>query len=248
MRKAKVSAVICSVMVIVFARAMDAQIDYSKIDTRTARDIAVNTMGALWTIGSDPASATGIQRLVGSALVTQPGTAVRIAVDPSGNPWIVNEVGDVYHWEKTGTAPATWVQSPLKAMDIGVGRSGAVWAVGVDHRIMKLDNGTWTAISGAGDRIAVDIAGNPWVVNSGHNIWHWNGTAWDAIPGKAQDIAVAPDNTVFIVGETQRPSGFQILRYASKAWVEVPGAAGIAVAATRTTLSVAQLPGSQSST
>lgn len=221
-----------------------AQIDYSKIDVRKASDIAVNTMGALWTVGSDPASVNSIQRLVNGSLVTQPGAALRIAVDPNGNPWIVNQSGDVFHWEKSGSAPESWVNKNLKAMDVGVGRSGAVWAVGTDHRILKFENGTWTAISGAGDKIAVDNGGNPWVVNSNHEIWYYNG-AWSQIPGKAQDVAVAPDGTVFIVGETQRPGGFQIQRRASPGWVDVPGAEGIAVAATRSILSVAQAPGSQ---
>jgi hypothetical protein len=223
-----------------------AQIDFSKPDIRSARDVGVSPKGDLWIIGPEASSDGSIGRLSASAIVMQPGNASRVAVEPSGNAWVVKSNGELYHWEKAGTAPETWVQSNLKAMDIAVGASGAVWAVGTDHRIMGFRNGVWTAISGAGDRIAVDPVGNPWVVNSGHQIWHWIGTGWTMLPGSAQDIAVAPDGTVLIVGMTPRPGGFQILKQGSDGWVEVPGAVGVAVGATYHGLVLAQLPNASS--
>lgn len=209
-------------MLLFGSKPIQAQISGAKLDIRMGRDIAVNANGTVWTIGGEATPNATIQRLVGSSLVTQPGSAVRIAVDPSGNAWIVNSNGDLYHWEKTGTSAEAWVLSSLKAMDVAAGASGAVWAVGTDHRIMELRDGTWTAISGAGDRIAVDPAGNPWVTNASHDVWHYTGKGWISIPGKAQDVAVAPDRSVFVIGMTPKAGGFQILKMTGGTWTEIP--------------------------
>jgi Tectonin domain/Thiol-activated cytolysin beta sandwich domain len=237
---------VLGVMIVLSAATVHAQTDSSNFDIRKARDVAVSAAGTLWTIGPDGAPNGSIQRLLASALVTQPGSAVRIAVDPTGKAWVVNSTGELYHWEKADTSSETWVLSDLKAMDVGVGANGSVWAVGTDHRIMGFRNGKWAAISGGGDRIAVDPAGNPWVINSNHEIWHWTGAGWIAVPGQAQDVTVAPDGTVFIVGMTPKPGGFQILKQTGSTWTDVPGAAGVAVAATNRALSLAQLPESSS--
>lgn len=179
-------AVMHGAMILLFASAAGAQTGSSMVHIQKARDVATNSTGATWIISADGSPNGTIQRSVGLALVTVPGAAVRIAVDPLGNAWVVNSAGDLYHWEKPATAPATWVLSNLKAMDVGVGANGAVWAVGADHRIMGFHNGTWAAISGAGDRIAVDADGNPWVTNGNHDIWHWTGTGWIMVAGKAR--------------------------------------------------------------
>ena len=142
--------VILAMMILLGAGTANAQTDYPSFDIRKARDVAVSAAGTLWTIGPEATPNATIQRLVGSALVTQPGSAVRIAVDPSGTAWVVNSGGELYHWEKNGTAPETWVLSNLKAMDVGVGANGAVWAVGTDHRIMGFKNGTSSGIRGRG--------------------------------------------------------------------------------------------------
>lgn len=239
--RGRLEGVLASAMLLLSATTIQAQIDYANFDIQKARDVSVAPNGTLWTIGPEAATNASIQRLVGSALVTQPGSAVRVAVEPSGSAWVVNAGGDVYHWEKAGRAAENWVRKDLKAMDVAVGANGAVWAIGSDHRVMRFANGAWTAISGGGDRIAVDPSGNPWVTNSGHEIWHWNGAAWDLVPGQAQDVAVAPDGTVLVVGLTPKPGGFQIYRQTANGWAEIPGAAGVAVAATNHTISLAQI-------
>ena len=154
-------AVIAGMAFLPATTIVQAQSDSARLDIRTARDVAVSPSGTLWIVGAGSTPNGSVQRLVGSALVTQPGSAVRVAVEPSGNAWIVNSSGDLYHWEKTPARSQAWVLASLKAMDVAVGASGAVWAVGTDHRILGFQNGTWTALSGGGDRIAVDPLGYP---------------------------------------------------------------------------------------
>lgn len=71
---------ILGVMILLCAATVHAQTDYSNFDIRKARDVAVSAAGTLWTIGPDATPNATIQRLVGSTLVAQPGSAVRIAV------------------------------------------------------------------------------------------------------------------------------------------------------------------------
>jgi hypothetical protein len=120
-------AVMHGAMILLFASAAGAQTGSSMVHIQKARDVATNSTGATWIISADGSPNGTIQRSVGLALVTVPGAAVRIAVDPLGNAWVVNSAGDLYRWEKPATAPATWVLSNLKAMDVGVGANGAVW-------------------------------------------------------------------------------------------------------------------------
>jgi hypothetical protein len=53
---------------------------------------------------------------------------VRIDVDPSGKPWVVNDRDDIYRWDG-----ARWIRLPGKAKDIGVGADGSVWIIGTNR-------------------------------------------------------------------------------------------------------------------
>jgi hypothetical protein len=63
-------------------------------------------------------------------------TGVRVAVDPSGNPWAVNSEGQISKQVSAGQ----WTPVPgLSAADIAIGYNGQAWAIGQDHQVYKYD-------------------------------------------------------------------------------------------------------------
>src|SRR5581483_4762395 len=60
------------------------------------------------------------------------GGAIKIAVGPNGQPWILNKQGVIFNRTrgKTGYVDGTWQVVPGSATDISVGADGSVWAIG----------------------------------------------------------------------------------------------------------------------
>jgi hypothetical protein len=65
--------------------------------------------------------------------------------------------------------------------------------------IQRWTGSTWTSVSGAAVRIAVDPVGKPWVVNS-QNIYGWSGSSWIAVPGAATDVGIGANGDVWAIG------------------------------------------------
>ena len=86
-----------------------------------ATDIGVNSYGDLWIIGNDKETGGyGIYNYTDGSWKKIPGSAVRIAVSPSG-PWVVNKFGNIYVLDmKT----EKWTMVPGCAKDIGSGANG----------------------------------------------------------------------------------------------------------------------------
>jgi len=138
----------------------------------TAKDIGIGA-GSVWIIGTNPViGGYGIYRWDGRnwEIVSDDG-AVRIDVDPQGNPWIVNDNGSIYrrvgdHWEQLfGTAK-----------DIGIGANGSVWIIGTNtvsggYGINRWDGKNWEGVDGGALQISVDRDGIPWVVDSLNHIY-----------------------------------------------------------------------------
>jgi hypothetical protein len=109
----------------------------------------------------------------GTGWTTISGTAVKISVDPSGNPWVVNSGTSIYRW--TG---ATWQQLPGNAQDIGVGADGAVYIVGTvagagGHQVSRWDaaTSTWIAEPGVfGTAVAAGPAGRAYAARTGYPV------------------------------------------------------------------------------
>ncbi len=98
------------------------------------------------------------------------GRAVRIDVDPDGNPWVVNGLGSIYKYTQS---LQTWKAIQGKATDIGMGGNGAVWKTG---------------------------AAPPPPSIYGFEISKWNGIGWDALAeGEAEEISVGPDGEPWVV-------------------------------------------------
>jgi len=210
--------------------AAQAPASWSQVGTASIGDLAVNAAGVIWAVQFDRISSVDkpVLKWNGSEFIAQPSTAVRIAVDPQGNPWTVSSTGVLANLP---TGASQWTVASIKAADVAVGANGSVWAIGTDQSIRRLTNGAWQKVSGAAVRISVDPRGNAWVVNGGGAIWRFDGTAFQYVAGSAQDISVGADGSVFIVGTKSVTGGFEILQWNGNGWTPVPGAGGVVVAA-----------------
>lgn len=134
-----------------------------------ARDIGANANGSVWVIGTNPlgtAGDFGIFRWTGSGWQAVDGGAVRIDVDPSGNPWVVNARGEIFQRMNN-----QWQRRPGSAKDIGIGGPN-VYVIGTspvgtpqDFGIHFWDGSGWQGIDGGAVQITIGKA-EAWVVNS----------------------------------------------------------------------------------
>jgi hypothetical protein len=64
------------------------------------KDIGVGPDGSIWLVGTNPvggASDFGVYRWSGSSWVQVGGGGVAISVGPSGDPWLLNSSGAIFH-------------------------------------------------------------------------------------------------------------------------------------------------------
>lgn len=89
--------------------------------------------------------------------------ATRIDVDKKGLPWIVNETGEIFHYENDD-----WKLYPGKARDISVGPKGNIFITQEDGSLGRWDNNTrqWQVVAGIkdADSLSVGPNGKPWAV------------------------------------------------------------------------------------
>jgi hypothetical protein len=210
----------------------------------TANDVGVGANGHVWIISNIPYTGPGggyyIQRRLPNGTWDNPngGTAVRIAVDPSGNAWVVNGLQQIWKW--TGSA---WSQLPGTARDIGIGANGSVWIIGTtpdgygSYSIGVWNGSSWTVIDGAAVRISVDPAGNPWVIAHDNTIYRRVGGTWGTwqqMPGLATDIGIAGDGMVWVLGTALASTGggYEIFWWSGIDWQKVFGG-GISISGER---------------
>ncbi len=130
--------------------------------------------------------------------------ASRIAVDPQGMTWIVQEDGTIYRFDPV----SGWQQiRNALAKDIGVGADGTVMIISSDGYVFKfLGAGAWQAISNIGSlsRIAVAPDGMAWVVEEDGTIHRQTGLGiWELVHRTtARDISVSADGIVWIAAIT----------------------------------------------
>jgi surface antigen len=131
-----------------------------------ARDIDIGQDGSVWVIGAGQVpGGFSIHRWTGSDWQRVDGGAVRIAIAPNGQPWVVNDAGHIFR-----RVNGTWQRMPGLARDIAIGHNGSVWVIGAGQvpggfSIHRWTGSDWQQIDGGAVRIAVDNGGNPWVVN-----------------------------------------------------------------------------------
>ena len=197
-----------------------------------ANDIDAGPNDTAWKIGTNEVfGGYGIYQWDGSSWTEVGGGAVRIAVDETGTPWVVNDVGNIYR--RSGNS---WQLIDGKAKDIAIG-DGQVWKIGTNtvgggHGIHQWNGSSWTEVGGGAVRIAVDETGTPWVVNDVGNIYRRSGSSWQLLDGQAKDIDIGADGSVWIIGTNSVEGGYGVYKWHDSRWVQVPGGAvGISVAA-----------------
>ncbi|MEP6995734.1 MAG: tectonin domain-containing protein, partial [Acidobacteriota bacterium] len=192
-----------------------------------ATDVGVGADGTMWMLGTDAGpGGFNIYRRSGGNWQQIPGSATRIAVDPKGAAWVVNNTGNIFRWN--GTAFDTMSGS---AIDVGIGADGTVWILGTDDAAKRWTGSAWTSIGGGAKSIAVGPDGNPWVVNGAGDIWRHDGKAWIALSGHAADIAVDAAGSVFVVGGPAAPGGLTVQQLAGTTWTADGSVGGVRIAA-----------------
>ncbi len=167
----------------------------------SANDIGIGANGHVWVVGTNPVpGGYGIHRWSGNGWSSIPGGAVRVAVDPQGVPWVVNDGGTIFRLDPKG-----WQTMPGGAKDIGIGANGAIWITGTDGALYRWTGSGWGRTSGIGTDVAVDKTGRSWHINGAFNIYTEPGardlaaSAWpqpsDSLPppGKAATQTAAQD-------------------------------------------------------
>lgn len=117
-----------------------------------ARDIAVGASGVAWVIGMDgtPHKWNATQK----SWTRGTGGGTRIAVDPTGNPWVVNANNEI--WQFTAGA---WKQLPGAGTDIAIAPDGTAFVVGAGGQVYKWNGSAWSEVPGVkGKRIAAASA------------------------------------------------------------------------------------------
>ena len=105
--------------------------------TGCARDIGAGADGSVWVIGCDGTLDSSIFKLVGSqwTAVSVGGSASRIAVGPTGVPWVSNFSGTISRLSTSDPTTGRWSGLPGTAHDIGISQTNAnnnnyAWIIG----------------------------------------------------------------------------------------------------------------------
>jgi hypothetical protein len=196
------------------------------LKTGSARDISVGANGSVWIVGTNPVSGGyGVYKWNGTGWTGIDGGGVRIAVDPVGNPWLLNDAGRIFR--RNGDK---WIQLPGAAKDIGIGKDGSVWVIGMlevngGFSVHKWNGVYWDKIDGGGIRIAVDPDGNPWIINNAGQIFRHAGNNWIQLPGAAKDIGIGKDGSVWVIGMLAVNGGYSVHKWNGAYWEQIDGGA-----------------------
>jgi hypothetical protein len=87
------------------------------------------------------------------------------------------------------------------------------------REVWALQNGVWVLYGGQGAvRIAGKGSGNVWIVQDDGDIYQRVNGAWQPRSGCGKDIAVGSDNSVWLVGCSTAPGGFNIFKWSGSSW------------------------------
>ncbi len=147
-----------------------------------ARDIDAKN-GAVWIIGTNPvAGGYGIYKFNGSQWIPFDGGAVKIAVDNTGNPWVINSEGTIF--QRINNA---WTALPgpngASPLDIAISNSGEVWIVTDSGTVSRWTGSGWTNLIAISARRVI-FTPNPdtfqIVDENGKRFVRQSGTSWIA--------------------------------------------------------------------
>lgn len=126
-----------------------------------------------------------------------PGSVVRIAVDPAGNPWGVSALGRVFR--HTGN---DWQQvTGQTAADIAIAANGNVVTINQQGRLYRIDSDGkgFTAIEGQGVAVALMPDGSPWTILENGFLQYCGEAGCKTVRQKAMSLATGVDGTLWIV-------------------------------------------------
>ncbi len=195
-----------------------------------AHEVALGADGSAWCLGVGEISPSGysIHRWNGHDWDHVEGAAVKIAVDPNGQPWVIDRERRI-----SRLTPIGWELLPGLAREVAVGGDGSVWCLSAADiapggASIHHWNGTdWDHAEGAAVKISVGPDGEPWIVNSAGQIFRRSGEGWELLPGLAREIACGADGTVWCLGTGEMPGGdgYSIHLWNGFDWDHLPGAA-----------------------
>jgi tectonin-like protein len=218
--KFTICLLICFFSVSIFADESKSskalQLEWTKV-RGVAQDISVGANGETFVVGVD--NVVWRWRREGSGWSRRSGKIQRIAVDPKGSHWGINEDGQTYRM-----SGLWWRQLDDRAQDIAIGADGTVIKTNQDDTLARWDkfSGRWRPLVGTGQRIAVGPKGNPWVVKADGTLARYDGREWQTLPGQANDIAIGPDGSAYIIDASS------VSRWDDKnnLWTAVPDTTG----------------------
>ena len=134
-----------------------------------ASDIGVSPNGSVFVIASNVVTGGfGIWEYTSGSWQQFPGGGIRISMDASGNPWVVNATQQLWAWN------GAWALQTVTAQDVGAGPQ--VWIASTQSTDgggspEMLDGGTWWAAGGGITNAAAGSAGEVYATNSSFMIW-----------------------------------------------------------------------------
>ncbi|TQF02826.1 family 20 glycosylhydrolase [Kitasatospora acidiphila] len=149
------------------------------------------------------------------------GAGVKLAVDGSGNVWVVTATGLLHQWDGSRWHAVTGPGQSTGITDVAVGANGTVAVILASGDIWARVNGTWTATGGQGKSIAVSANGDIWTVSTTGTPWQYTNGTWTAhSQGQtATTIAAGAGNTVAI---TTAANG-EIMLWSNGSWTDTGG-------------------------
>ena len=200
-----------------------------------ANEIAAGADGSMWIVGTDAVNdGYGVYKWDGRnwSRVNNIG-ADKIAVDRSGNPWIIKSDGSIYQRSRNN-----WNKMPGLATEISTGADGSIWITGTDRQnngygVYRWDGRDWARMDGAAVKIAADSSGNIWAINARQQVFQGSGNGggntgtggnWRQLPGRATDIAAGADGSMWIIGTDRTQGGYGIYKWDGRNWRQTDGA------------------------
>jgi hypothetical protein len=152
-----------------------------------AKDIGIGTANSthVWAIGFFDSH---VYKRNGTAWDAAGEVGERIAVDGSGNAWVVQANGTIRFRNPQSPDWGTW---PGTARDIAIAPNGSIWRAGTNGVVYQWSGASWTNRGGSDvKRIDVDSANLVWVVQNDGDVYRRSNTtgAWTFIAGGAQDV------------------------------------------------------------
>ncbi|HMJ11830.1 MAG TPA: matrixin family metalloprotease [Polyangiaceae bacterium] len=199
-----------------------------------AKEIGIGADGSVWVIGclAQPGGFS-VHKWGGTDWIHAPNSgAIAIAVDPTGKPWVVNNLGEIIRRTSNSPTSGSWQLLPGCANDIDIAIDGSVWVLGCNDEtsgngttVNKWNGSNWTYVpSPGGNRIAVDGTGRPWIIDADGNVIRRTTSSptsgsWVTLPTvNGLNIGTGPGNHTWIVGSEPTAGGFAL-----QVWNEQPG-------------------------